>query len=115
MERQIYEQPIQIIYNITLWSFKPPFSNPHRLYPIWTTTGHYINEIGSKYANQTTKSRKLTKQVSTRNRKKILEVPPQKNGIPKDVLEYAKKKNVEIREISGKALEEYNKIKGSMY
>ena len=70
----------------------------------------YIDEIGNKYANQTTKSRKLAEQVDTKKMKQILEIPPQKNGIPEEVLKHAKKKGVEIREISGKALEEFNKI-----
>lgn len=74
------------------------------------TAKKYIDEIGNKYANQTTKSRKLAEQVDTKKMKQILEIPPQKNGIPEEVLKHAKKKGVEIREISGKALEEFNKI-----
>ena len=70
----------------------------------------YIDEIIDKYADKMTKSKKLTKQISTRGRKKILEIPPQKNGIPQEILDYAKDAGVTIREISGKALEEFNKM-----
>ena len=79
------------------------------------TAKGYINEIGRKYANQTTKSRKFAEQKSTKGMIEILEVPPQKDGIPKEVLDYADKVGIEIREISGKALEEFNNIKDLMY
>lgn len=82
------------------------------------TAKNYIDEIGRKYANQTTNSRKLAEQVDTFDMKQILEIPPQKikNEQYQKLVEYAKDvKDVEIREISGKALEEFNKIKDLMY
>ena len=79
------------------------------------TAKSYINEIGRKYANQTTNSRKLIEQKSTKEMTHVLEIPPQKNGIPKEVLDYARKKNIEVREITGKALEEYNKLLPKFY
>lgn len=75
------------------------------------TAKSYIDEIGKKYANQITKSKKLAEQLNTSEMKKILEIPPQKNGIPDEILKYAKKKGVKIREISGEALEQFNKVK----
>ena len=79
------------------------------------TAKSYINEIGRKYANQTTNSRKLKKQFRTDELTQILEIPPQKNGIPKEVLEHAEDAGVIIREITGKALEEYNKLLPKFY
>ncbi len=75
------------------------------------TAKSYIDEIGKKYANQMTKSRKLAEQIDTSKLKKILEIPPQKNPIPKEILDHAKDAGVTIREVSGKALEELNKLK----
>ncbi|WP_062060918.1 polymorphic toxin-type HINT domain-containing protein [Aquimarina longa] len=77
----------------------------------FNTAKKYIDEIGSKYANQTTKSKKLIKQVETKKMNHILEIPPQKNGIPDEILKYAKKKGVKVREISGEALKQFNKMK----
>ncbi len=79
------------------------------------TAKGYIDEIGAKYANQTTKSRKLADQVDTFDMKKVLEIPPQKNGIPKEILDYAEEAGVTIREISGKALKEFNKIQSKFW
>ena len=79
------------------------------------TAKSYIDEIGRKYANQMTDSRKLKKQFRTDKLTQILEIPPQKNGIPKEVLDHAEKMGVEIREITGKALEEYNKLLPKFY
>ncbi|WP_062060930.1 hypothetical protein [Aquimarina longa] len=77
----------------------------------FNTAKKYIDEIGNKYANQATKSRKLTNQTRTDDLKQILEIPPQKNGIPDEILKYADRKKVEIREISGEALKQFNKVK----
>ena len=77
----------------------------------FNTAKGYIDEIGKKYANKLTNSKKLTNQISTRKRKQILEIPPQKNGIPQNVLDHAKKNSVKIREVSGEALKQYNKMK----
>lgn len=71
----------------------------------------YIDEIGKKYANVMTDSRKLVDQVSTRDLDKVLEIPPQVKEIPQEILTHAENARVEIREISGKALEEFNKMK----
>ncbi len=82
------------------------------------TAKKYIDEIGNKYANQTTKSRKLAKQVSTRGKKQILEIPLQKikNEQYQKLVEYAwKEKRVKIREISGEALEQFNKIQPKLW
>ena len=61
------------------------------------TAKGYVDEIGKKYANQTTKSRKFVEQLDTSEMKKILEIPPQKSGIPEKVLKYADRKKIEIR------------------
>ena len=74
------------------------------------TAKGYINEIGKKYIGLTD-SRKLTSQIQTDYLQKILEIPPQKNGIPDNVLKYAERNFVKIREISGEALKEFNKMK----
>ncbi|WP_131539878.1 polymorphic toxin-type HINT domain-containing protein [Pedobacter nototheniae] len=77
----------------------------------YDTAKGYIDEIWKKYADQMTKSSKLKEQVSTSELKKILEIPPQAKGIPADVAKYAEEAKVEIREISGEALETYNNTK----
>lgn len=77
----------------------------------FNTAKSYIDEIGKKYADQMTNSTKLAEQVSTTDLKKILEIPPQAKGIPADVAKYADEALVEIREVSGKALEEFNNMK----
>ena len=77
----------------------------------YDTAKSYIDEIGTKYADQMTKSSKLKEQVPTKTLKKILEIPPQAKGIPAEVAKYAKKMNIEIREISDEALEAYNNTK----
>ncbi len=74
------------------------------------TAKRYIDEIGAKYANKMTNSTKLLEQRSTKFLDKILEIPPQKNGIPKEILDHAEEAGVTIREISGKALEEFSKM-----
>lgn len=75
------------------------------------TAKGYIDEIGKKYADVMTDSKKLADQVSTEKLKKILEIPPQVKEIPEEILTHADNAKVEIREISGKALEEFNKMK----
>lgn len=75
------------------------------------TAKGYINELVNKYGNQVTDSRKLEKQVETTKLEKVLEVPPQKEPIPQDILTHAKDLDVTIREISGKALEAFNNTK----
>ena len=77
----------------------------------FNTAKKYIDEIRQKYANQMTESRKLSKQVSTKDLKKILEVPPQKEAIADDIVKYASDNDVQIRQISGEALKVFNKIK----
>jgi hypothetical protein len=75
------------------------------------TAKGYINELVKKYGDQMTDSRKLEKQIPTKELEKVLEVPPQREPIPQDILDYAGRMKVEIREISGKALEAFNKTK----
>lgn len=75
------------------------------------TAKKYIDEIEKKYADQMTNSSKLTEQVSTQDLAKVLEIPPQAKEIPADVLKHASDNDVVIREISGDALEIFNKTK----
>ena len=75
------------------------------------TAKSYIDEIGRKYVNQMTNSKKLEDQVSTEKLKHVLEIPPQAKGIPEEALKYADRMKVEIREISGEALEQFNNMK----
>lgn len=75
------------------------------------TAKGYIDEIGKKYADQMTKSTKLAEQVSTKKLNKILEIPPQASEIPPKVAKYADEMGVEIREISGEALEAFKNTK----
>ena len=74
------------------------------------TAKSYINEIGSKYENVMTASTKLEDQIMTTGQK-ILEVPPQLKDIPDEVLKYAKRNKVKIREVSGEALKAFNRAK----
>lgn len=58
-----------------------------------------------------TNSTKLTEQVSTKELKQVLEIPPQAKEIPADVLKYAEEMKVDIREVSGEALKMFNETK----
>lgn len=75
------------------------------------TAKGYIDELVKKYGNEMTDSKKLDGQVPTKDLNKVLEVPPQKEPIPQEIFDYAEGKKVDIREISGKALEAFNNTK----
>ena len=78
------------------------------------TAKSYVDEIGKKYASQEAKiTARITTKVTTKGKKAILEVPPQKvKGEAWDaIVKYADDAGIEVREISGKTLEVYNKYK----
>ena len=62
-----------------------------------------------------TNSKKLTSQVDTKKMRQVLEIRPQKNEIPKDIISHADKVGVEIREINNKALEMFNQMKSKFW